>query len=52
VEGPYELRVGEVSLVVRLRNPAVGQERANGTIPDEQAPVEFLPDIRRSLAGT
>jgi hypothetical protein len=44
--------MGEVSLVIGLGDPSVGQERANGTIPDEQAPVELLPDIRRSLPGT
>jgi hypothetical protein len=46
VESPDELRVGEVGPIVGLGDPAVGQERAHGTVPDKQAPVELLPDVR------
>ncbi len=44
VDGPDYRSVGEVGLVKRLVDPTVGEERADGAVPNEHAPVELLQD--------
>jgi hypothetical protein len=34
-----------------LFDPTIGEKRAYGPIPDEQAPVELFPDIQRLLSS-
>jgi hypothetical protein len=44
VDGPDYRSVGAVGPVERLVDPTIGEERADGTVPNEHAPVELLPN--------